>query len=61
MPRQESSQKGGMTVQEAGHMGGTTVARKYGHEHFQQIGRKGGQRVKKLIEEAKQQEGRSSR
>jgi general stress protein YciG len=45
-----------MTVQEAGRMGGETVRDKYGPEFYSEIGHKGGQRVKELIEEGKEAE-----
>ncbi len=51
------SVKGSMTVAEAGRkggqIGGRVVAQKYGHEHFEEIGRKGGQKVAELIERGK--------
>ena len=37
--------KGGMTVQEAGRMGGEKVARERGHEFYEEIGKKGGETV----------------
>jgi general stress protein YciG len=41
--------KGGMTVQEAGRLGGEkggkTVRDRYGHEFYEEIGKKGGQTV----------------
>ena len=49
--------KGNMTVQEAGRKGGAkggeVTAKKYGHEFYEEIGHKGGQKVKQLIEEGK--------
>ncbi len=49
--------KGQMTVAEAGRRGGVKggriVAQKYGHEHFEEIGRKGGRKVAELIERGK--------
>ena len=36
-----------------GQIGGRVVAQKYGHEHFEEIGRKGGQKVAELIERGK--------
>lgn len=46
--------KGQMTVREAGkkggEKGGEVTARKYGHRFFEEIGHKGGQKVKQLIE-----------
>ena len=49
--------KGKMTVSEAGQKGGITVRNKYGHEFYEEIGHKGGQKVKKLIEEGKRSGG----
>ena len=46
-------QGGGMTVAEAGRMGGRLVSEKYGPEFYEKIGRKGGQKVADLIERAK--------
>ena len=50
--------KGKTTVEQAGYKGGETTAGKYGHEHVEAIGRKGGQmggvRVARLIERGKQ-------
>ena len=48
--------KGGMTVQEAGRKGGETVLQQRGPEFFSEIGKKGGQRVRELIEMAKAME-----
>jgi uncharacterized protein len=56
--------KGDMTVSEAGHLGGEKTAETHGHEFYQEIGHKGGeigghkggQRVKTLIEEGKEEE-----
>lgn len=49
--------KGRMTVQEAGRKGGElggrkggeTTRKRYGHEFYEEIGRKGGSRVRALI------------
>ena len=53
--------KGEMTVREAGkkggEKGGEATARKYGHGFFKEIGRKGGRKVKMLIEEGKRAMG----
>ena len=46
-------QGGGMTVAEAGRMGGRLVSEKYGPEFYEKIGRKGGQKVADLVERAK--------
>jgi uncharacterized protein len=50
---------GEMTVAEAGRLGGERTAETHGREFYEEIGHKGGQRVKELIEEGKQAEGRS--
>jgi general stress protein YciG len=42
-----------MTVQEAGRKGGTKTAQTHGKDFYEEIGHKGGQRVKELIEEGK--------
>lgn len=48
-----------MTVEEAGRKGGQAVKKKYGHEFYEEIGRKGGEiggpRVRELIRKGKQQ------
>lgn len=51
--------KGGgseMTVAEAGRIGGKKTAKTHGREFYEEIGRKGGQRVKTLIEAGKKYE-----
>jgi len=53
---QEEDEKGSMTVQEAGRMGGEKVKAERGEEFYSEIGHKGGQRVKELIEEGKEAE-----
>ncbi len=49
--------RGNMTVSEAGRKGGETVRDTYGHEFYEEIGRKGGRvggpKVRRLIEEGK--------
>jgi general stress protein YciG len=50
--------KGSMTVAEAGHRGGEKTAKTHGHEFYQEIGHKGGQRVRELIEEGKRARGK---
>ena len=42
MAKQE---EGGMTVREAGRKGGETTAERYGHEFYEEIGKKGGEEV----------------
>jgi general stress protein YciG len=55
------SEKGQMTVREAGkkggEKGGEVTARKYGHRFYEEIGRKGGQKVRELIELGKKAMG----
>ncbi|MFN7146657.1 MAG: KGG domain-containing protein [Myxococcota bacterium] len=53
----ENKEKGSMTVEEAGRMGGEKVRDERGPEFYSEIGHKGGQRVKELIEEGKEAEG----
>lgn len=50
MPQEK---KGAMTVSEAGRRGGQATSDKYGHEFYEEIGHKGGQKVKRLIEAGK--------
>jgi general stress protein YciG len=52
----EDKKKGKMTVEEAGRMGGEKTAETHGQEFYSDIGHKGGQKVKKLIEEGKEHE-----
>ncbi|MFN3648644.1 MAG: Em GEA1 (EM1) [Armatimonadota bacterium] len=47
------SKSGGMTVREAGRKGGEVTARRHGPRFYEEIGRKGGQKVKELIEQGK--------
>ncbi len=51
-----TKEKQGLTVQEAGRMGGEKVAAERGREFYQEIGHKGGQRVRELIEKGKGKE-----
>jgi general stress protein YciG len=46
-----------MTVQQAGEMGGRATAETHGREFYEEIGHKGGQRVRELIQEGKEAEG----
>jgi general stress protein YciG len=50
---QKKTSKGTMTVAEAGRKGGLTVRDQRGHEFYEEIGHKGGQKVKELIEAGK--------
>ncbi|MCW4028331.1 MAG: Em GEA1 (EM1) [Candidatus Bathyarchaeota archaeon] len=52
----EEKKKGKMTVEEAGRMGGQKTAETHGEEFYSEIGHKGGQKVKRLIEEGKEYE-----
>lgn len=56
MPEKEkkSEDEGSMTVQEAGRKGGETTAKTHGHEFYEEIGQKGGQKVRELIEKGKE-------
>ena len=45
--------KGKMSVGEAGRKGGKTTLKKYGQDFYKEIGKKGGDTVKKLIEQGK--------
>ena len=58
MARREGlSVRGGeMTVREAGRKGGETTKRTHGHDFYVQIGHKGGQKVRDLINRAKRSE-----
>jgi general stress protein YciG len=42
-----------MTVREAGRRGGEATSGKYGRTFYEEIGRKGGQRVRELVEQGK--------
>ena len=42
-----------MTVEEAGRMGGLRTSQTHGSEFYSEIGSKGGQKVRKLIQEGK--------
>ncbi len=52
--------KGTMTVQEAGRKGGMKTAQTHGKEFYEEIGHKGGQKVKELIEEGKKSKAQSA-
>ncbi len=42
-----------MTVREAGHKGGSTTKQRYGEGFYEEIGKKGGQKVRELIQRGK--------
>ena len=48
-----TKRKGKMTVEEAGRMGGLRTSQTHGSEFYSEIGSKGGQKVRKLIQEGK--------
>jgi uncharacterized protein len=52
----QTHDKGDMTVREAGHKGGEARKDELGHEGYQQLGKKGGERVHELVNEGKQAE-----
>jgi uncharacterized protein len=52
MARKES--KGEMTVKEAGRKGGNTTKQRYGEGYYENIGKKGGQKVRELIKRGKE-------
>jgi len=49
-----AEERGKMTVGEAGRKGGETTAKKYGREFYEEIGHKGGQKVRDLIRRGKE-------
>ncbi len=56
--KQAGSERGGLTVAEAGHLGGlkggkkggNAVKAKYGEDFYREIGQKGGAKVRALVE-----------
>ena len=58
--RDQNRGQGDMTVSEAGKKGGDSTASSHGREFYQDIGHKGGQRVRELVNEGKEQEGSQS-
>jgi uncharacterized protein len=51
------SEKGTMSVQEAGRRGGQRTSQTHSRDFYEEIGRKGGQKVRELIEEGKRSKG----
>jgi len=49
----EDGVRRGMTVSEAGRKGGIAVRDERGHAFYEEIGKKGGQKVRELIERGK--------
>lgn len=56
-----NNRQGEMSVRQAGKKGGETTSEKYGREHYQEIGQKGGQKVRRLVKEGEQSEARNQR
>ena len=50
----KETRKGKMTVEQAGRKGGQKTSETHGPEFYSEIGHKGGQKVKRLIEEGKE-------
>jgi general stress protein YciG len=46
--------KGEMTVKEAGRKGGNTTKERHGPDYYENIGKKGGQKVRELIARGKE-------
>ena len=59
--KKKTPDKGAMTLAQAGRKGGTTTSKRYGHEFYEEIGRKGGQKVRELIEAGKRALARSKK
>ena len=49
-----SRTKGAMTVAEAGRRGGATTAERHGREFYEEIGKRGGQKVADLVAKGRQ-------
>lgn len=56
-----SSNSGEMSVREAGQKGGRRTAETHGHDFYQEIGSRGGQKVRQLIEAGKRNSNSSNR
>lgn len=55
----KNNNNGQMSVNEAGRKGGEATSSSHDREFYEQIGEKGGQRVRELIDEGKKSEGGS--
>jgi general stress protein YciG len=49
----KTEEKGKMTAAEMGRKGGNTTKERHGHDFYVQIGKKGGERAKKVYEAGK--------
>jgi len=50
--------KGDMTTRKAGEKGGERTSETHGHQFYEEIGKKGGEKVRELIEKGKKLEGK---
>ena len=57
--KSEAKKGGGMTVREAGRKGGEVTSKRHGQSFYQEIGQKGGQKVRELIEQGKRAQEQS--